>query len=238
MIVAIHQPQYLPWVPYFDKAASCDVFVYLDNVQFQKNGLQNRNQIKSATGAAWLTVPVHASLTKTIAETPIADSHWQKKHIRSIEMNYARAPYLEWFYQHLKPLLESDWKTLAELNIAVTELLFTSMQINCKRVRASSLPVSGTADELVMNICEAVGAKVYVSGQGARAYHDEKKFLERGIELHYQEYRNQAYPQCHPKIGYVPDLSALDMVLNVGPSAGDVMRAGRQGCDLAVHHLG
>jgi hypothetical protein len=237
MIVAIHQPQYLPWVPYFDKADSCDVFVYLDNVQFQKNGLQNRNQIKSATGATWLTVPVHATLSKTIAETSIADPRWQKKHVRSIEMNYARAPYFEWFHNHLKPLVEREWMLLADLNIAVTELLFTCLHINCKRIRASDLQVTGTADELVMNICESLGAKAYVSGQGAKAYHDEKKFQERGIELHYQEYRNQPYPQCHPKIGFVPDLSALDMVLNMGPGAGDIMRAGRQRRDFAMNGL-
>ena len=237
MIVAIHQPQYLPWVPYLDKADSCDVFVYLDNVQFQKNGLQNRNQIKSANGPTWLTVPVHATLSNTIAETSIADARWQKKHVSSIEMNYARAPYVEWFRQQLKPIVQRDWTLLADLNIAVTEWLFTSMGVKCKRMRASDLRVTGASNELVMNICEAVGGKVYLSGQGAHAYNDENKFRERGIELQYQEYRNQHYSQCHPKLGFVPDLSALDLVLNLGPEAGEVMRAGRQRCDFALNHL-
>ena len=75
--------------PLCDKADSCDVFVYLDNVQFQKNGLQNRNQIKTATGPAWLTVPVHAALDKTITETKIVDARWKRKHINNIEMSYA-----------------------------------------------------------------------------------------------------------------------------------------------------
>ena len=180
---------------------------------------------------------MHATLSKTIAETPIADARWQKKHVHSIAMNYARAPYIEWFHEQLKPLVERDWMQLADLNIAVTEWLFSCMGVNCKRVRASDLQLTGAADELVMNICEAVGAKVYVSGQGARAYNDEKKFQERGIELRYQEYRNQPYPQCHPKTGFVPDLSALDMVLNLGPGAGDLMRAGRQSRELTVNEL-
>jgi hypothetical protein len=237
MIVAIHQPQYLPWVPYFDKADSCDLFVYLDNVQFQKNGLQNRNQIKSVTGATWLTVPVHATLSKTIAETSIADPRWQKKHVRSIQTNYAKAPYIEWFNDQLKPLIERDWMLLADLNIAVTEWLFACMGINCKRIRASDLQVLGTGSDLVTNICRTVGAKVYVSGQGARAYHDERKFQELGIELHYQQYRNQPYPQCYPKLGFVPDLSALDLVLNAGPGAGQIMRAGKQQHDVVVGAL-
>src|SRR5262245_45426803 len=121
MIVAIHQPQYLPWLPYCDKADSCDAFVYLDNVQYQKNGLQNRNQIKSATGATWLTVPVHASLSNSIAETAIAGSFWHKKHVRTIEMNYARAPYRDWFSSQLSKIIQGDWSRLSDLNIAVTE---------------------------------------------------------------------------------------------------------------------
>ncbi len=227
MIVAIHQPQYLPWLPYFDKADTCDVFVYLDNVQYQKNGLQNRNQIKSATGATWLTVPVHATLSKTIAETTIVDSRWKKKHVGTIEMSYARAPHLRWFSEQLKPVLERDWNLLSELNIAVTDLMLESLGIQCKRVRASDLHVSGAADDLVLSICEAVGAQVYLSGRGAQSYQHEKKFQERRIELRYQEYRNPSYPQCHSGIGFVADLSALDLILNAGPKAREIMLSGK-----------
>ena len=234
MKVAIHQPQYLPWIPYCNKADSCDLFVYLDNVQYQKNGLQNRNQIKTSTGPTWLTLPVHATLSKTIAETEIADARWQKKHVRSIEMNYARAPHLEWFSGELKPILERNWTILADLDIAVTDWLFDRLGIKCRRVRASELGVSGSADELVVNICEAVGAKVYISGQGARAYQDEKKFKDRGIELRYQEYHNRSYSQCFPEIGFLPDLSALDLILNAGPKAREIMQEGRNPAGLPV----
>ena len=74
-----------------------------------RGGLQNRNQIKTATGASWLTVPVRASLSKTIAETEIADPRWRERHVRTIEMNYARAPYLGRFMEQFRPLLERDW---------------------------------------------------------------------------------------------------------------------------------
>ncbi len=228
MKVAIHQPQYLPWVPYCDKADNCDLFVYLDNVQYQKNGMQNRNQIKTATGPTWLTVPVHAALTKTIAETGIADPRWQKKHVRSIEMNYSRAPHLDWFAKELKPILEREWLTLADLNISVTDWIFDRLGVTCKRVRASELGATGSADELVVNICKAVGATIYISGQGARDYQDENKFKSCGIELQYQEYHNQPYSQCFPDTGFVADLSALDLILNAGPGAREVMHSGRK----------
>jgi hypothetical protein len=235
-VVAIHQPQYLPWTPYCDKADSCDVFVYLDNVQYQKNGLQNRNQIKTSQGAAWLTVPVRASLGQAINEIRIAGQHWQKKHIRAIEQSYARAPAIARFtmphdagglpVQPLKTILEQSWDCLVDLNIAVTEWLFAQLGIQSQRVRASELGVSGAREDLIVAICKTLGATVYLSGQGAKAYQDAAKFRQQGIELRYQRYHNRPYRQCYP--GFVPDLSALDLILNMGDEARAVMLAGRQ----------
>ncbi|HEY4759990.1 MAG TPA: WbqC family protein [Thermoguttaceae bacterium] len=225
-VVAIHQPQYLPWVPYCAKAALCDVFVYLDTVQFQKNGVQNRNQIKTPQGAQWLTVPVNASLQCSIREICVADQRWQKKHIQSIQQNYTRAPLVEWFMQDLRPILEKEWKYLADLNIAVTEWLFSRLGIACKRLRASELNAAGSKDDLVISICREVGATAYLSGQGAKIYQDDNKFKEQGIDLRYQIYQNQEYPQCHSAIGFCKDLSALDLILNTGRQARDFMLAG------------
>jgi hypothetical protein len=229
MIAAIHQPQYLPWVPYCDKADACDVFVYLDTVQFHKNGIQNRNQIKTSNGASWLTIPVSVSLGDPIARTRIADQKWQKRHTAGIAQSYARAPFVGLYAEGLRPILEREWSLLADVDVAVTEWMFERLGIGSRRVRASELgPLAGSATELVINVCKAVGADVYLSGQGARAYQDPAHFAANGIELRYQEYQNQPYPQCHPALGFVPDLSALDLILNAGPGARDIMLAGRR----------
>jgi hypothetical protein len=227
MIVAIHQPQYFPWIPFFDKADQCDVFVYLDCVQFQKNGMQNRNQILTAQGPRWLTVPVRASLERTIRETPIADRHWPKKHIRTIEQEYRRAPYSASFDDSLRVLIDRDWPSLADLNIAVTDWFFERLGIRCRRLCASELSVSGTKDDLVIAICRAVGATAYLSGTGAKIYQTSEKFAEYGIALRYQSYRNQPYSQCAQQSDFTPDLSVLDLVLNAGPQAREIMLAGR-----------
>lgn len=227
MIVSIHQPQYLPWVPYFDKADSCDLLVHLDTVQFQRRGVQNRNQIKTAGGAQWLTVPVNADRNTTIREVAIADANWQRKHIGSIEHSYRHAPFFNMFEKGLRPILAEERANLCDLNAAVTNWMFGCLGILCKQVRASELRVSGAKDDLILSICEAVGATVYLSGQGARDYQDEKKFQERGIELRYQDYHNQPYPQCLSEIGFVPNLSALDLILNVGPKGREIMKAGK-----------
>ena len=225
-IVAIHQPQYLPWIPYCDKADACDIFVYLDNTQYQKNGLQNRNQIKTSQGAVWLTVPVQVSLGQPISEVRIANTHWTQKHIRTIEQSYARSEAFDFFKQELKPILERSWDHLADLDIAVTEWMFAQLGVVCQQVRASELGMSGAKDDLILAICKAVGADVYLSGQGAKAYQNEAKFRENGVELRYQAYYNQPYRQCFT--GFVPDLSALDLILNMGEEARAVMLAGRQ----------
>src|SRR6185295_14892692 len=99
---------------------SADIFVYLDTVQFQKNGVQNRNQIKTAQGAQWLTVPVNASLSHSIRETTIADQRWPKRHIQSIRQNYSRAPFIHLFDDGLRPVLERTYENLADLNTATT----------------------------------------------------------------------------------------------------------------------
>jgi hypothetical protein len=235
--VAVHQPQYLPWLPYCDKADSCDIFVYLDNVQFQKNGLHNRNQIKTAQGALWLTVPVQVTLGQRICDVRIAGRHWQKKHVLTIEQNYARAAAFERFNSGLKPIvLQRDWGYLADLNIAVTDWMFAQLGITCQRLRASQLNVSGSKGDLILAICKAVGATVYRSGQGAKAYLDEAKFRQHGVELRYQHYHSQPYRQCFPETGFAPDLSALDLILNMGDQARAVMLAGRG--DLAGRPYG
>jgi hypothetical protein len=229
MTVAIHQPQYLPWLPYIDKADQADVFVYLDTVQYQKNGLQNRNQILTAQGPRWLTVPVHASLDRAILETTIADPGWARKHVRTIEQEYRKAPAFGLFRDELAPLLAPEYASLAELNIAVTEWIFAKLQVASRRVRASELGVTGGKEELVLRICATLGASAYLSGEGARSYQKPEHFGAQGIELRYQQYRNPSYAQCHGS-DFTPDLSALDLLLNAGAAGREIMLSGRLPC--------
>jgi hypothetical protein len=228
-VVAIHQPQYLPWLPFFDKADRADVFVFLDNVQFQRRGVQNRNAIKGAQGRINLTVPVaHADYHARIDEIAVAETAWRHKHIEGIRHCYTRAPFLSLFEEELRGLIEQPWRLLADLNIAVSIWFFCQMKIDCQILRASALDCSGQKGDLILNLCDAVGATTYLSGQGAQGYQDEAEFSARGIELRYQNYAVQPYTQLHSHLGFMADLSALDLVLNEGPRAADILRAGRR----------
>ncbi len=94
-VIAIHQPQYIPWLPYIDKILQSEVFVCLDHVQFQKNGFQNRNQIKTAQGALWLTLPIRHKFGQRICDTEIAEAKALKKNLLTIKTNYHNAPYFK-----------------------------------------------------------------------------------------------------------------------------------------------
>ena len=109
MIVSIHQPQYMPWLPYFSKISRADTFIFLDNVQFQKNGLHNRNELKNSNGRFWLTVPVSAHLGDKLKEVKTVNAEWSKKHIKSIYLNYGKSINYDFFTKHIQNILEQDF---------------------------------------------------------------------------------------------------------------------------------
>ena len=122
MIVAIHQPQFFPWLGYFDKMRRADVFCHLDNVQYKKNEWQNRNRIKTASGMQWLTVPVKYHFPQKINEVKINNAvNWKHKHLQSLITNYRRAPFFDEYVDFFNEMYSNNWESLAELNMAFIE---------------------------------------------------------------------------------------------------------------------
>lgn len=218
-VVSIHQPQYLPWIPYFAKIVQSDVFVILDSVQFQKNGVQNRNQIKTAQGAAWLTVPVKHDFGQAIQDVEIADRHAVEKHIKTLQANYAKAPYFTEMAAVLNPILQQEHRHLVALNSSVLRAILTVLEYRGEVICASQLKSDGVASELIVNLCRAVHATEYLSGSGGKAYLQLDEFMRADIQVTFQSYPAWEYPQCFPKIGFVKDLSIVDLLYNVGPAA-------------------
>lgn len=229
MIVSIHQPQYWPWVPYLDKIAESDLFIALDTVDFQKNGLMNRNQIKTAQGPLWLTVPVKQRLGQSLLETEIDNSGpWRRKHWSALEQNYRRAPFFARYAPELEALYAREWTSLTELNLEILGLLARWLGIKTPTRRASAMKATGKSSELVLALCREAGATVYLSGRGAKAYLDEAAFAAAGIEVRWQGAPVlEPYEQRHPEAGFVPGLSALDALLNLGP---DRVLTARKAC--------
>jgi hypothetical protein len=228
MIVAIHQPHYLPWLRYLHKMASCDVFVVLDDTQYEKNGWQNRNKIKGPNGLVLLTVPVRDPSFKRICDVEInSQAPWGAKHWKSLLMAYGKAPYFRRYGPILEEVLARPWDRLAALNLRILRDLAPAFGITSQIVPSSNLDVPGMATERLIGICRKLGATQYLTGAFAAGNHlDSAVFAEAGIELVIQDWVPPTYNQQFPAQGFVPELSAVDLLFNEGPRSLECLVAG------------
>ena len=226
MKVAIHQPHYLPWLGYLAKWAEADVFVFLDTVQFEKNGWQNRNRIKTAAGPQWLTVPVRARLGTAIADVAIDTAQpWARRHLRAIELAYRRAAGWAGYGEDLRAFYSRPWGELAALAVANACWLASALGIATPSRLASELTVTATdPTERLVEICRAVGGTTYLAGRDGVQYMDLKRFRHAGLEVRAQAYEPPIYPQLHGP--FVPALSGLDLLLSNPLSALAILRRG------------
>lgn len=223
MNVVILQPSYIPWRGYFDQIRRADLFVFYDDIQYDKHGWRNRNQIKTAQGRQWLTIPVHSrGVTRGIPIKDVridASKPWAKQHLRALSQAYARAPH----FAAYAPLLEAAFgrgdELLADFTIWLTTALAREMGIaHTKFLRSSEIPgVAGQKTDRLIRILTQVGATHYLSGPSARDYIEQQKFDEAGISVEYLEYRYADYPQLHG--AFDPAVTILDLLFMVGKDA-------------------
>jgi len=226
MIVSINQPAYLPWLGYFDRIAASDVHVVLDHVQFEKNSFVNRNRVRTPQGSTWLTVPVETSGKfgqLAIDRLQIAsDQPWARKHWKTIDQCYARAPYFHAHRDHLAEIYSRPWKKFYDLVDEITGYLLRAFAIDVPLVRSSSMRSDKTKSDLVLDICRRLDARLYLSGPLGRGYLDEGSFAAAGIEIVYQDYRHPVYPQLSP--GFKAFMAAIDILFMLGPESGQMLR--------------
>jgi hypothetical protein len=219
LILAVHQPQYLPWLGYFDKIRRADVFCFLDNVQFKKNEWQNRNRIKTAHGWQWLTVPVSFRFPQKINEVTIAAGNaWRRKHLQALITNYSGAPYFDRYIDRFREVYESECRYLSDLNIELIECIGRMLPLNAKQtVRASGLKTRDEPTDRLIDICRAAGADTYLAGAGGAGYMDLQRFADAGIRLIFQAFNHPVY---HQRFGdFVANLSVVDLLFNCGPGS-------------------
>lgn len=224
--VVILQPSYLPWLGYFEQIYRSDVFVFYDDVQYDKHGWRNRNRIKTPNGWLWLTVPVFRRFGQKIYEARI-NNHipWARKHIKTIEVFYKKAPYYQEYIKYLQKIYSQEWQYIAELDIALIKLLCELLGMNNKKfVRSSELNIKGERTERLLKICQLYGAKTYYTGESAKNYLNEKIFADAGIKVKYQHYNHPIYPQLYG--GFIPYLSIIDLLFNCGPESLEILTRG------------
>ena len=216
MIVAVHQPQYLPWLGYFDKIRCADAFCVLDNVQYKKNDWQNRNRIKTAGGRQWLTVPVHYRFGQVISSVRINSSvNWRHKHLQALVSNYSRAPFFKDYIEIFEQAYTRDWDLLSELNIFFIEKLRAALALPpIPIVRASQLALSDDPTDRLIDICRALNADTYLSGQDGIKYMDLERFRQNDVQVIIQDFNHPVYPQLFGS--FQSHLSVVDLLFNCG----------------------
>ncbi|NPV87577.1 MAG: WbqC family protein [Anaerolineae bacterium] len=223
MKCVILQPSYIPWRGYFHQIFKADVFVFYDDVQYDKRGWRNRNRIKTPQGTKWLTIPVH-SRGAQIEHTPIHaikidwEQPWNTQHLKALQHSYAKAPYYNQYRQALEQYYQQKFEYLADFDICLTTTLAGWLGIrHTQFIRSSELHTSGNKTDKLIQILRKLGADHYISGPAAKAYIEEEKFKEAGIRLEYMTYQYPPYPQLYPP--YDPQVSILDLLFMTGDKA-------------------
>ena len=229
MILSSHQPQYLPWLGYFDKINNSDCFVFLDTVQYKEREFQNRNKIRGGDGWIWLTVPVisKGQGRQNIADVKIDNSlDWRNKHWGSIKHCYGKTPFFNKYAGFFEDIYKTRWEKLMELNIHIIKHLLKELEIDTPLYYESEVGTSSRATDRIIEICQKLKADTYLSGAGGRAYLEEEKFPRAGIKLEYQEFKHPIYCQRsgRDEEDFIPYMSAVDLLFNEGDNSRNILK--------------
>ncbi len=216
-VVAIHQPNFFPWLGYFDKIARSDVFVFLDGVSYPKNSWVNRVRLNIQREARWTICPLRRATTQgPIANVVIDDGkHWREKLLKTLRANYRRAVRFDQAMLVLEPLIQREEPRLANFNIAAIMAISAALGIDTKFVRQTELSHAGTANDLLVSLVRAVGGTCYLVGGGADGYHDDAPFGAAGLQVRPQSFEQKPYGSPDR---FLPGLSIIDYLMHDGRS--------------------
>ena len=196
-----------------------DVFVIMDDAQYDKR-YTNRNRIMATNGWTWISVPInkdHKFLSNMLVEIN-NEMPWKEYHWKKIYHSYANTKFFHLYENYFKDLYARDWKFLFDLDLETIKKTIEWLGIKIKIIRESELNVEDTSTQRLVNVCKAIGADTYVAGRGSQNYMDEKLFEKNNLKVEYQNYAPIQYSQ-HLSDCFVPDLSIIDMLFNVGPDS-------------------
>lgn len=224
MILAAHQPVYLPWLGLFHKIALSEKFVFFNEVQYLPRDWMNRNKIKTTAGEIWLTVPVFTKghREKKTSEIEINNKlDWKNKHLKTIKNNYSKTTYFEKYFPFFEDVYSKNWSRLVDLNEHMLKWFIQELGMKVEFLKASDFEFKGTKSDLVLDMCKTLKADTYIFGALGRDYANLKDFEKEGIQVIFQDYKHPIYPQ---KFGeFIPNLSIIDLLFNCGPKSSEVL---------------
>lgn len=222
-LVCIRQPGYLPYIGFFKKIQSSDIFIYLDDTKFVEHGWDNRNKIKIDKGSMWLTVPIKRDSMQLVKDVLIANNEsWKVKHLKSIKINYTKSPFFNDYWNDFSDIFQKDWNKLIDLNLNLIEYFNKKLEIITKTIRSSELQINSSGTKRLIEICQNVGATTYLSGILGKEYLDENLFKDAGIKIIYENFIHPIYKQLGND--FLPNMSIIDLLFNEGPNSGEIIR--------------
>lgn len=227
MIVAIHQPNFLPWPGYFYKMARADCFVLLDSVPFSKRSYTNRVKIKSPCGEQWLTVPTRTKSKFRQLITSVecdATQNWRRKVLESLRYNYHRCEFFAEYSPRIFEGINTPFVNLAQWNTQLITILAESLGLTPWCTYSSEMSATGTATDLLIALCRELGADTYLSGPGGRNYQDVASFKRAEIVVQYTDFEHPIYPQAFE--AFNPGMSVVDLLFNCGPRSREILLGG------------
>ncbi len=220
--VSIRQPGYLPYLGFFKKIQSSDIFVYLNDVQYERGDWDNRNKIKTSKGITMLTVPVYNKFGQKLNQVNITNiKNWNEKHMKTIQNNYNKAPFFENYWDKIESILSKKWEKLIELNISLLEYFYSELNLTTKTIFSSDLNIKSTKSQRLLDICKSLNATTYISGEIGKTYLDEEIFTNSGIQVIYEKFQHPTYNQIHGD--FIPNLSIIDLLFNEGENSKKIL---------------
>lgn len=220
MIAVGHQPQYYPYIGFFNKISKGDIFIFADNIQFNSKSWQQRTLIKRDNKPLLLTIPVKkkGNYIQNINEVEIIDDGWRRKHWASIKLAYQKAPYFDLYRKELEEFYNFKWNFLSDFNIQTTLYCIEKLDIKFKQIlKGSDINIGGNKTDLLIDICRKTNCDTYISGEGARSYFDPLKFEKAGLKHIFSENKAIEYNQLGNT--FLSDMAIIDILFMYGNEA-------------------
>ena len=222
-----HQPDYLPWIGLFSKIKQSDCFVIADTFVMGGQGVFNRNRIRTNTGWLYLTVPVgrKSAGIKMLDIAMPPDKNWQKTHWQTIYRNYVHTDFFKDHKNFFEELYQRDFDYLWQMNTEIINYLLKCFNIEVEVRKASEMAVDPNLEttDFIIALMATAGADIYLSGPSGRNYLERGKFSEQNVGLKFIKFEHPVYKQRYP--GFEPNMSAIDLLFNMGPRAGEIIKA-------------
>ena len=222
-LISIRQPGYFPYLGFFKKIESADVFVFLDDVQYTRSDWDNRNKINTRDGPMWLTIPILNKSREFLNEVKIDHTqNWIYKHKSAIKFSYQNTPFFDLYWKDIESILDKKYTKLIDLNMKLINYFKSVLDINTETVFSSDLKINSNGSEKLCQICMKLKADTYLSGELGKNYLDLKLFENNQIKIIFEEFKHPTYSQMNLK--FLPNMSIIDLLFNEGDNSINILK--------------